>query len=82
MHWIDWTVVAIFLLSMIGVGVYFSKKAGENVDSFFVSGRSLKWYVAGASMIATSFAADTPLVGRCLGEESLECTRSGSIGRP
>ena len=61
MHWIDWTVVAIFLLSMIGVGVYFSKKAGENVDSFFVSGRSLKWYVAGASMIATSFAADTPL---------------------
>jgi len=49
MHWIDWTVVAIFLLSMIGVGVYFSKKAGENVDSFFVSGRSLKWYVAGAS---------------------------------
>ena len=61
MHWIDWAVVAFFLLSMIGVGVYFSKKAGENVDSFFVSGRSLKWYVAGASMIATSFAADTPL---------------------
>ncbi|MGB1874970.1 MAG: sodium:solute symporter family protein [Akkermansiaceae bacterium] len=61
MHWIDWTVIAIFLISMILVGVYFSKRAGENVDSFFVSGRSLKWYVAGASMIATSFAADTPL---------------------
>jgi SSS family solute:Na+ symporter len=61
MHWIDWTVVAIFLFSMILVGVYFSKRAGKNVDSFFVSGRSLKWYVAGASMIATSFAADTPL---------------------
>nr|NIP87442.1 hypothetical protein [Planctomycetales bacterium] len=39
----------------------FSHRAGKNVDSFFVSGRTLTWYVAGASMIATSFAADTPL---------------------
>ena len=61
MHWIDWTVVAIFLFSMILVGVLFSKKAGKSIDSFFVSGRTLTWYVAGASMIATSFASDTPL---------------------
>ena len=61
LHWIDWTVIGAFMLGMVGVGIYFSKKAGSNVDSFFVSGRSLKWYVAGASMIATSFAADTPL---------------------
>lgn len=61
MHWIDWTIVGLFLVSMILVGVFFSRKAGENVDSFFVSGRTLKWYVAGASMIATGFAADTPL---------------------
>ncbi len=61
MHWIDWSVVAVFLVSMILVGVYFSRRAGKNVDSFFVSGRTLKWYVAGASMIATGFAADTPL---------------------
>jgi solute:Na+ symporter, SSS family len=61
MHWIDWTVVAFFLVSMVLVGVWFSHRAGKNMDSFFVSGRSLKWYVAGASMIATGFAADTPL---------------------
>ncbi len=61
MHWIDWTVVGVFLFSMIMLGVYFSRRAGKNVDAFFVSGRTLKWYVAGASMIATSFAADTPL---------------------
>ena len=45
----------------IGIGVFFSRKGGKNMDSFFVSGRSLKWYIAGASMIATGFAADTPL---------------------
>lgn len=61
MHWLDWIIIGVFLLSMIGVGIYFTKRAGRNVDSFFVSGRSLKWYVAGASMVATGFAADTPL---------------------
>lgn len=61
MHWIDWLIVGVFLISMIGVGVYFSRRAGKNVDSFFVSGRTLTWYIAGASMIATGFAADTPL---------------------
>ncbi len=61
MELIDWIVVGGFILSMVMVGVFFSKRAGENVDSFFVSGRTLTWYVAGASMIATSFASDTPL---------------------
>jgi len=61
MHWIDWAVIVFFLISMVGVGMYFTRRAGKNIDSFFVSGRSLKWYIAGASMIATGFAADTPL---------------------
>lgn len=61
MHWIDWAVIGFFLASMVLVGLWFSRRAGKNVDSFFVSGRTLKWYVAGASMIATGFAADTPL---------------------
>ncbi|VGO18343.1 sodium:solute symporter family protein [Pontiella sulfatireligans] len=61
MHWIDWIIVAAFLGLNIGIGIFFSRKGGENMDSFFVSGRTLKWYIAGASMIATSFAADTPL---------------------
>lgn len=61
MHLVDWLVVAAFLVLNIGIGIFFSRKGGKNIDSFFVSGRSLKWYIAGASMIATSFAADTPL---------------------
>ena len=58
---IDYLVIAAILLSLIGVGLYFTKKGGEDMDSFFVSGRSLPWYIGGTSMIATSFAADTPL---------------------
>lgn len=58
---LDYVVILVILLSLIGVGLFFTKKGGEDMDSFFVSGRSLPWYVAGTSMIATSFAADTPL---------------------
>jgi solute:Na+ symporter, SSS family len=61
MHWIDWTVIVLFLISNIALGLYFSHLAGKNVDSYFVSGRTLTWYLAGVSMIATAFAADTPL---------------------
>ena len=58
---LDYIVIVAILLSLIGVGLYFTKKGGEDMDSFFVSGRSLPWYIGGTSMIATSFAADTPL---------------------
>ena len=58
---LDYFVIGTILLSLIGVGLYFTKKGGEDMDSFFVSGRSLPWYIGGTSMIATSFAADTPL---------------------
>ncbi|QBG47523.1 hypothetical protein EGM51_09015 [Verrucomicrobia bacterium S94] len=72
MHIVDWIIVAAFLGVNIAIGIYFSRRGGKNVDSFFVSGRSLKWYVAGASMIATNFASDTPLwVGTCVRESGL-----------
>lgn len=58
---LDYIVIIGILLSLIGVGLYFTKKGGEDMDAFFVSGRSLPWYIGGTSMIATSFAADTPL---------------------
>ena len=61
MNWIDWSVIALFLVSMMAIGLHFSRRAGQSIDSFFVSGRTLKWYIAGSSMVATSFAADTPL---------------------
>ncbi|MEO6527424.1 MAG: sodium:solute symporter family protein [Gemmatimonadaceae bacterium] len=59
---IDWAIVfAYFALSM-GIGVLFTKKGGESIEEYFLSGRKVSWWLAGASMVATTFAADTPLV--------------------
>ena len=59
---IDWAIVfAYFALSM-GIGLVFTKKGGENIEEYFLSGRNVSWWLAGASMVATTFAADTPLV--------------------
>ncbi len=60
-HFIDWAIIALFLLVSIGIGVYMSKRAGKSTSDFFLTGRNLPWYVAGTSMVATTFAADTPL---------------------
>ena len=58
---IDWAIVVGYILFALGLGVYFSKRAGKNIDEFFISGRNLPWWLAGTSMVATTFAADTPL---------------------
>ena len=61
MQTLDWLIVgAYFVLSAV-VGLWYTKRAGKNVSEFFVSGRSLPWWLAGTSMVATTFAADTPL---------------------
>lgn len=59
--WIDWLFIGGYFLFALGVGVYFSKKAGRDIENFFISGRSLPWWIAGTSMVATTFGADTPL---------------------
>ncbi len=61
MHVIDWAIILGYFLMTLGVGIYFTRKAGKDIDSFFVSNRSLPWYLSGISLIATSFASDTPL---------------------
>ncbi len=58
---LDWTIIAAYMAFALGVGVYFSRKAGKSLDEFFVSGRNLPWWIAGTSMVATTFAVDTPL---------------------
>ena len=58
---LDWIIIAIFLGITIFIGIRFSGRAGKNISEFFLSGRSLPWYIAGISMVATTFAADTPL---------------------
>ena len=58
---LDWAFVAIYFVLALGVGLYFSRRAGGNIVDYFTSGRSLPWWLAGTSMVATTFAADTPL---------------------
>lgn len=59
---LDWGIVAAYLALALGVGVYVSRSAGRSLDSYFVAGRGLPWWWLGTSMVATTFAADTPLV--------------------
>jgi len=61
LHPIDWAIIAAYVLFALWVGVRFARRAGQSTDEFFLSGRTLPWWVAGTSMVATSFAADTPL---------------------
>ena len=58
----DWAIIAGYFLLTIVVGLIFTKKGGENLSEYFLSGRSVPWWLAGFSMVATTFAADTPLV--------------------
>ena len=61
LHWIDWAIILTYIAFSLGVGIYFSKKAASNTEEYFLSGRSLPWWIVGTSMVATTFAADTPL---------------------
>ena len=57
----DWIVIAGYLLINLAIGIYYRRRAGGNTEEFFVSGRDVSWWLAGTSMVATTFAADTPL---------------------
>ncbi len=59
---LDWGIVALYFLVVAGVGARFAKRAGRSMEEYFAAGRSAPWWLAGAGMIATTFAADTPLV--------------------
>lgn len=58
--WIDWTIIGIFFLVSMLIGVFTSKKAGTSAKEFFLSGRNMPWWLLGVSMVATTFSADTP----------------------
>ncbi|MFA7288914.1 MAG: sodium:proline symporter, partial [Melioribacteraceae bacterium] len=58
---LDIVIVLIFFLIIFAIAAYYSKKAGKGTDQFFLSGRNMPWYIAGTAMVATTFAADTPL---------------------
>jgi Na+/proline symporter len=57
----DWTVIAVYFLANLAIGVYYARRARGSTSEFFLSGRDAPWWLAGTSMVATTFAADTPL---------------------
>src|SRR3989449_11614617 len=59
---IDWAIVAAYFVLSASIGLYFTRRGGESLDQYFLSGRQAPWWLAGTSMVATTFAADTPLV--------------------
>jgi len=59
---LDWLAIVGYLAITILLGFWFRKRSAKSVDDYFVSGRNVNWWLAGTSMVATTFAADTPLV--------------------
>lgn len=59
---LDLVIIGVFILAVFAIGLALSRRASRNTEEFFISGRSLPWWIVGTSMVATTFAADTPLV--------------------
>jgi Na+/proline symporter len=59
--YVDWIVIALYFILNLAIGLYYRRRATQSVNDFFVSGRNVNWWLAGTSMVATTFAADTPL---------------------
>ena len=57
---IDWAIIIAFFVISLAIGIIVSKRAGKNTSEFFLSGRTMPWWLLGISMVATTFSADTP----------------------
>jgi solute:Na+ symporter, SSS family len=62
LYFSDWVIIGLYFLASAGVALAYTRRASESLDEYFVSGRALPWWLAGTSMVATTFSADTPLV--------------------
>jgi SSS family solute:Na+ symporter len=58
----DWIVIAVYLALNLLISLYYRRRSSGSTEEFFVSGRNVSWWLAGTSMVATTFAADTPLL--------------------
>ena len=59
---LDWLAITGYLVITVLMGLYFRRRSGSSMEEYFVSGRSVPWWLAGTSMVATTFSADTPLL--------------------
>ena len=58
---LDWAIIAAYFILSLVIGLFYYCRAGKSTGEYFVAGRNLPWWLAGTSMVATTFAADTPL---------------------
>jgi solute:Na+ symporter, SSS family len=58
---VDWSIVAVYMIATLMLGLYLARRASGSMVDFFVGGRALPWWLAGTSMAATTFSIDTPL---------------------
>ncbi len=58
---LDWIIIFAYFAFNLAIGLYYRKKATSSINDYFISGRNVTWWLAGTSMVATTFAADTPL---------------------
>ncbi|QQR91381.1 MAG: Na+:solute symporter [Myxococcales bacterium] len=61
LHTVDWFIIVVYLLLSLGIGLFYARKASHSKEDFFLSGRTLPWWLLGTSMAATNFGADAPL---------------------
>jgi len=71
---LDYAIIGAYMLFAVGTGIVFSKRASQSSENYFLGGRSLPWWMIAVSMVATSFASDTPLV-------ATEITRTDGLQR-
>lgn len=57
---LDYSFIVVFFSIVLGIGIYVSKKSGKDSSEFFLSGRTMPWWLLGLSMVATTFSTDTP----------------------
>ncbi len=58
---LDWLILVLYFVLSLAVGLAFAGRAAKSAEEYFLSGRRIPWWLAGTSMVATTFAADTPL---------------------
>ncbi len=60
LSWLDALIIVVFLTSVVLVGSWSARRAGQDTESFFLSGRNMPWWLLGVSMVACTFSCDTP----------------------
>ncbi len=62
LNFIDWTIISVFVLITLLISLRFRKSSSKSINEYFLGGRNLPWYIAGLSMVATTFAVNGPAV--------------------